>query len=169
MQPEQLSRRTLSELTKSGGSPLQTKNMRAIPAATLPTNTPTPIPAFVTAEPLSPPAPEVVPFPLGAGVGSGGEELPPDPPPWTKNGFTDSWRDVVIVTPPCSTSPMQFAIPELSAHERLISNWGREANTTASEGPWTIVAAQKEKEKSVEMSHRFFGILWVRTTPHRSG
>jgi hypothetical protein len=121
------------------GSPSQTKNKVAVPATTLPTNTPTPITAVIMAELLSPP-PD--PLPLGAGVGSGGEEPPPDPPPCTKKGFTDSWRDVVIVKPFSSTWPTQLAMPELIAHERLISSWGREAITTASEGPWTIVAVR---------------------------
>lgn len=114
----------------------QTKNKVAIPATTLPNNTPTPIIAVATAEPWF----EGDPLPLGAGVGAGGEEPPPDPPPSTKSGFTVSWMEVVTVAPPWSTSPTQSATPELIAHEMLISSSGMEAYTTASEGPWTIVA-----------------------------
>jgi len=147
---EQIAQKKTRKLRKCK-SPFQTINRVAIPATTLPTNTPTPIAAVITAEPLSAP---VEPPPLGAGVGFGGEEPPPDPPPWTKNGFMDSLRDVVIVTPPCSRSPMQFATPELSAHDILISSLGREACKTASEGPWTIIAVRKEKRalKSATLS-----------------
>jgi hypothetical protein len=100
VQFEQLSRTTTEKTPrktkKISSSPSQTRNKVPIPATTLPTNTPTPVTAVITAEPLSPP---LDPLPLGAGVGFGGEEPPPDPPPWTKNGFIDSWRDVVIVRP----------------------------------------------------------------------
>lgn len=162
-QHEQLSQ-TTEELpkTKPGSrgnarAPFQTKNRVAIPATVLPISTPKLIAVFITAEPLFVPVEVPVELvPLGAGVGLGVEEPPPDPPPWTKNGFTDSRRDVVIVTPPWSTPPMQFATPELIAHERLISNCGREAWTTASEGPWTIVAMRKKRKWSAEVSDPFF-------------
>ena len=90
-------------------------------------NAPTSITALITEEPLSLPVLARDPLWLGAGVGLGEGELPPDPPPWTKNGFTDSRSDVVIVISGCSIWPTQFARPELNAHERLNSIWGKEA------------------------------------------
>ena len=92
-----------------------------------PTKKPTHTVALVVEEPLSPPVLELDPIMLGGGVGAGGGPLL-DPPPWTKYGFTDSWREVLIIIPFSFISPTQLAIPELIAHERLKSSWlGKEA------------------------------------------